>query len=91
MNTDNEMVCLGSAGITVFDQNDMLKTGKQTLTLWPLKAFPKDISCYGQNHMFNDQTPKFRLKFKFKTFNDVKKYGRQFDPRNRDQMYKFQQ
>jgi len=47
MNTNYECVCLGSAGMTIFDQNEKLKTGVQKLILWPLKPFPTDISCYG--------------------------------------------
>ena len=44
MNIENQIVCLGSAGSTIFDQEGWLKEGQQKMTIWPLKPFPKDIS-----------------------------------------------
>ena len=69
MNTNYELICLGSAGISLFDQNGILKTGDQELVLWPLKTYPSDISCFGCNIIENDKNPKFTLNIHLRDFN----------------------
>lgn len=97
MNTIQEVVCLGSAGMTVFDQHGYMQLGKEAITLWPLKSFPKNLSCFGCNHISDEDSPKFQLFFEFYVpgmrDNDYKvTYSRKYDEKkDKGQIYLFQE
>lgn len=74
----------------MFDQNSVLKIGEQDIVIWPLKPFPKDLSCYGCNNISDDSNPMFTLKIKFKTYASKIKYERISDSEKNENIYKFQ-
>jgi hypothetical protein len=76
--------------MTIFDQNEKLKTGSQVLRLWPLKTFPFTVSSYGCSYIEDDDYPVFTIMIDLKKFDTKYVYGRYMTEQNKNQIYKFQ-